>query len=82
MTTTTPRASVPLLSAAQAHKHVTHNDALLELDALLCCRILDRDLSAPPAPPADGDTYLVKATATGTWAGQDGASQQARREVN
>lgn len=73
MTTTTPRASVPLLSAAQAQKHVTHNEALLELDALLCCRILDRDLTAPPASPADGDIYLVKATATGTWAGRDGA---------
>lgn len=73
MTTTTPRISLPLLAAAQAQKHVTHNDALLELDALLFARLLDRDLSAPPASPTDGDTYLVKATATGTWAGEDGA---------
>jgi len=72
MTTTTPRAGVPLLAAAQAQKHVTHNEALLEFDALLCARILDRDLSAPPATPADGDAYLVKATGTGLWAGQDG----------
>jgi hypothetical protein len=72
MTDTTPRASVPLLSAAQAQKHVTHNDALLELDALLYCRILDRDITDPPAIPVDGDTYLVKATGTGLWAGQDG----------
>jgi hypothetical protein len=72
MTDATPRASVPLLSAAQAQKHVTHNDALLEFDALLCCRILDRDLSDPPASPADGDAYLVKAAGTGLWTGQDG----------
>ena len=72
MTDTTPRAGVPLLAAAQAQKHVTHNEALLEIDALLCARILDRTLSAPPASPADGDTYLVKATGTGLWAGQDG----------
>ena len=73
MTTTTPRAGAPLIAAAQAQKHVTHNEALLQFDALLCCRILDRDLADPPASPADGDAYLVKATGTGAWAGQDGA---------
>jgi hypothetical protein len=72
MTDTTPRAGAPLLAAAQAQKHVTHNEALYQFDALLCARFLDRDLSAPPASPADGDAYLVKATATGAWAGQDG----------
>lgn len=69
----TPRAGVPLLSASQAQKHATLNDALFELDAVLCCRLLDRDLSAPPSSPADGDAYLVKATGTGLWDGQDGA---------
>ena len=72
MTDTTPRSGLPLLAAAQAQKHVTHNEALLQLDALGCARILDRDLTAPPASPADGDTYLVHATATGDWTGQDG----------
>ena len=70
--TNTPRASLPELAAAQAQKHVTHNEALLELDALICCRILDRDLSADPASPADGDAYIVKATGSGAWIGQDG----------
>ena len=70
--TTTPRSGLPLLAAAQAQKHVTHNEALLQLDALLFARFLDRDLSAPPSSPADGDTYLVKATASGDWTGQDG----------
>ncbi|HEY7978482.1 MAG TPA: DUF2793 domain-containing protein, partial [Rhizomicrobium sp.] len=68
----TARAGAPLLAAAQAQKHVTHNEALYQFDALLCARFLDRDLSAPPSSPADGDTYLVKATGTGAWAGQDG----------
>jgi len=72
MTDTTPRAGAPLLAAAQAQKHVTHNEALYQLDALLCARFLDRDLSAPPSSPNDGDTYLVKATSTGAWAGQEG----------
>lgn len=72
MSDETPRSGLPLLAAAQAQKHVTHNDALLQLDALTCARILDRDLSAPPVSPDDGDTYLVKASGTGAWAGQDG----------
>ena len=71
--TTTPRSGLPLLAAAQAQKHVTHNEALLKLDALSCARLIDRDLSTPPGSPADGDAYLVKATGTGAWSGQDGA---------
>lgn len=35
-------------------------------------RILSRNLSAPPATPDPFDAYLVKATATGAWAGLDG----------
>ena len=69
---TTPRTALPLLAAAQAQKHVTHNEALLQLDALLFARFLDRDLTAPPSSPADGDTYLVHAGATGDWTGEDG----------
>ncbi|MFL6689723.1 MAG: DUF2793 domain-containing protein [Alphaproteobacteria bacterium] len=72
MSDTTPRVALPLLAAAQSQKHVTHNEALLELDALVATVILDRDLSTPPSTPADGNTYLVKATGTAAWAGQDG----------
>ena len=72
MTDETPRSGLPLLAAAQAQKHVTHNEALLQLDALSCARLLDRDLSAPPGSVSDGDTYLVKATGSGDWTGQSG----------
>src|ERR1700761_4296774 len=71
MTDTTPRAGAPLLAAAQAQKHVTHNEALYQFDAFLCARFLDRDLTAPPGSPNDGDTYLVHTAATGAWLGQD-----------
>lgn len=72
MSDETPRAALPLLAAAQAQKHVTHNEALLQLDALNSARFLDRDLSAPPSTPADGDAYLVQAPGSGAWSGQDG----------
>ena len=72
MSSTTPRAQLPLLAAAQAQKHVTHNDALLQLDTLLFARFLSRNMSIPPATLSDGDCYLVKPTATGAWTGQNG----------
>lgn len=34
--------------------------------------ILDRDLTAPPGSPSDGDAYIIAASATGDWVGQDG----------
>jgi hypothetical protein len=33
--------------------------------------VKDRDLATPPGSPANGDRYIVAASATGAWAGQD-----------
>jgi hypothetical protein len=79
--TDTPNLGLPYIEAAQAQKHATHNEALRALDALVQISVLDRDLSAPPASPADGARYIVASGASGTWAGhvdhvaayQDGA---------
>lgn len=68
----TPRFGLPFIAQGQAQKEVTHNDALIQLDALVDLFLLDRDLSAPPSSPANGDTYLVAASPTGAWAGQAG----------
>ena len=68
----TPNLSLPLLAAAQAQKHVTHNEALLALDALVQCAVLDRDLAAPPASPADGERYIGGPSPSGAWAGHAG----------
>ena len=35
--------------------------------------MLDRDLSAPPSSPADGDRYIVAAAPSGAWTGAAGA---------
>ena len=69
----TPRFVMPLLDAAQAQKHVTVNEALSRADALASGRVERRDLSAPPASPADGDVFIIGAAAAGDWAGHDGA---------
>lgn len=48
------------------------NRNLRVIDALLQCRVIDKDLTAPPGSPAGGDVYIVGAAATGAWSGQDG----------
>ncbi|HHY49478.1 MAG TPA: DUF2793 domain-containing protein [Alphaproteobacteria bacterium] len=62
---------LPFLMPAQAQKHITHNEALARLDALVQLAVLDRDLASPPAEPAEGDRHIVAAGATGDWAGWD-----------
>ncbi len=63
---------LPVLVAEQAQKHVTHNEALILLDAIVQLSVKDRDLAAPPGSPGEGDRYIVAAGATGEWAGHDG----------
>ena len=67
----TTNLKLPYLLASQAQKHVTHNEALRLLDGLVQLAVLDRDLTAPPGSPADGDRYIVASGATGDWAGWD-----------
>ena len=71
MSDTTTNLLLPYILAAQAQKHVTHNEALRLLDGLVQLSVLDRDLTAPPGSPADGDRYIVASGATGDWAGWD-----------
>ena len=71
MSDITTHLLLPYILAAQAQKHVTHNEALRLLDAMVQLSVLDRDLTAPPASPADGDRYIVATGATDLWAGWD-----------
>lgn len=65
------KLTLPLVSASQAQKHVTVNETFQRLDVLVQLTILDRDLTAPPSSPAEGDTYIPASTATGAWVGQE-----------
>jgi len=71
MSDTSTHLGLPYLLAAQAQKHVTHNEALRLLDAMVQLSVLDRTRTTPPASPADGDRHLVASGATGLWAGWD-----------
>ena len=65
--------NLPYIIPAQAQKHVTHNEAIKTIDALLHLAVKSRSLASPPANPAAGDRYIVPAAATGAWAGSQNA---------
>lgn len=67
-----PNLQLSYLMAAQSQKHVTYNEAMRALDALVQQTVLDIDLADPPGSPADGDRYIVAASPTGAWSGQAG----------
>ncbi len=67
--TDTPRLNLPAIEAAQAQKHVTHNEALALLDTLVQTAVESRTLTAPPGSPAEGACYIPAAAATGAWSG-------------
>jgi hypothetical protein len=69
---TSPNLQLAFLMAAQSQKHVTYNEAMRALDALVQQSVLDKDLATPPSSPTDGVRYIVAASPTGAWAGQAG----------
>jgi hypothetical protein len=68
--TDTANLSLPLIAAAQAQKHITHNEALERLDALVQLSVIDV-LQQPPASPSEGARYICAAGALEEWAGHD-----------
>ncbi len=66
---TSPRLGLPLIAAGQAQKHITHNEALMELDALVHLSV-NSILSAPPGSPAANVRHLIGSSPTGAWAGK------------
>ena len=73
MSETSPILSLPYIQPSQAQKHVTHNEALRQLDAIVQLSVISADLTAPPPTPDEGDRYIVAAAATDTWTGEDNA---------
>ena len=70
MSETSAILALPYLLASQAQKHVTHNEALQLLDALVQLRVSAFDAETPPLSPSPGDAYALGALPSGAWAGQ------------
>lgn len=73
MTNATPRFSLPMLAVAQAQKEVTHNEALVLIDALLHATVEAGPQTSPQPSASAGQCWLVGDGAMGAWTGQDGA---------
>ncbi len=72
MSDLSPNLSLPFLAPSQAQKHVTHNEALRLLDAVVQLVVASRSQTAPPADPGAGARYILPAGASGAWSGQEG----------
>ena len=72
MTDQTPNLRLPYMMAAQAQKHVTHNEAIRALDALVQISVASHVTASPPVGPVEGERRIVGAGATGAFAGQTG----------
>jgi hypothetical protein len=53
------RLSLPYLAPAQAQKHVTVNEALRRLDAIVQLTVVSATTAVQPASPADGQIWLL-----------------------
>lgn len=73
MPDTSPILALPYILPSQAQKHVTHNEALRQLDAIVQLVVISAHLTVPPAAAIPGERYIVGPSATGDWSGQDGA---------
>jgi hypothetical protein len=71
MDETSANLKLPYIMAAQAQKHVTHNEALRALDAIIQLSVLDRDLVSPPETASNGERYIVGTPAGDGWSGKD-----------
>ncbi|KQW29197.1 hypothetical protein ASE36_12135 [Rhizobium sp. Root274] len=71
MSDTTTRLDLPYILPAQAQKHVTHNEALQRLDAVVQL-VIDSERSDPPDSPAEGEIHWIGGPGTGAFAGRDG----------
>ncbi len=73
MAETTTRLALPFIIAGQAQKEITHNQALLRLDALVQPAVESVSLDTPPVAPIPGQSWIIGNSPTGVWAGNAGS---------
>jgi hypothetical protein len=71
MTEKTSILELPYILPSQAQKHVTHNEALQRLDAVIQL-VIASELPSPPQTLEEGDCFLVAPQASGQWSGKSG----------
>lgn len=59
------KLGLPYLEAAQAQKHVTVNESLRRLDALVQLSAVSASETTQPGGPSDGDCYILPSGKSG-----------------
>lgn len=75
------RLDLPYLQAGQMQKHVTLNEALTRLDALVQCAVISRTVADQPEAPEEGALYILPEAAAGAAWSTMGAGVLARHEA-
>lgn len=70
MTLRTPNLDLPYIAPAQAQKHVTHNEAIRALDAVVQLSVISI-IDAPPSTPVNGERYIVSDNPSGDFEGYE-----------
>lgn len=66
-----PNANIPFVPEGTLDPAAGLNDSIRVIDALIQAAVINMTTTAPPGTNADGDRYIVNATATGDWAGHE-----------
>lgn len=72
MSDQSPILGMPFIQPSQAQKHVTHNEAIQRLDAVVQLGVISRSIDSPPGVPVPGERYIIGSGAAMDWAGHDG----------
>lgn len=67
--TTSADLGIPFIVGGQGQPEVTHNEALLLLQAI-SKGVIDRGVNTPAVGPTIGDSYIIGSSPTGVWAGR------------
>ena len=66
----TPNFGLPYLSTAQAQKELTHNEALVLIDAVLMGLVEEAGADVPPSSPSIGQCWIVGQNPEDAWEDQ------------
>jgi len=76
-----PRLALPLLAGGQMQKHVTVNEALCRLDALVQIAVVSRTATDQPADPEEAQAWILPDGATGAaWGPMAAGALAVRRD--
>ena len=68
MTDQIPISEAPAMEESQSSADIVYNEGVMRTSVLGAMSIIDRDDTAPPGTPSNGDVYIPATTATGAWA--------------